>query len=123
MADGGTLQRSNESGFNVWCVERSPEIPGGCRAVGTPFFTELRELFWGGEFSATESFSETFAHTVIINGPDIRSAQIEKKEHLDCPTANSTHRSQARNDLIIGHPDQRATSWHCAVDGFCRQIF
>ncbi len=104
-------------------IQRSPEIPGGHRTVRTPFFTELHELFWSGEFSSTESFRETFAHSVIVNGPDIRPAQIEKKKHLDRPSADSTHRSQTRNDLIIGHAEKRAARWHGAVDGFRGQIF
>src|SRR6266487_641520 len=93
-------------------IQRSPEIPGGHRTVRTPFFTELHELFWSGEFSAAESFRETFAHPVIVNGPDIRPAQIEKKKHFNRPSANSTHRGQTHNDLIIAHADKRAARWH-----------
>src|SRR5438046_10058220 len=91
-----------------WRIQRSPEIPSRNRTIGTPFFSALNQLLRGGQFSSAKSFGETFAHSVIVDRPDIRPTEIEKKEHLNRPAADPAHLCKARDDLVIAHPKKRA---------------
>src|SRR5438552_17154571 len=84
-------------------IQRSPEIPGRNRTVRSPFLPKLHKLFRRREFSPAKGFGETFANTVIIDWPDIRAAEIEKKKHLNCPLANPADLCEARDDFIVVH--------------------
>src|SRR5581483_1414722 len=104
-------------------VQRSPEIPRSHRAIRTPLFTELHELLGSRQVSLSESFCESFPHSVIVDRPDIGPAQIEKKQHLNRPPANSADGGESFNNLIVSHSKKRASRWDGAVDRFCCQIF
>src|SRR5439155_15782167 len=99
-----------------------PEIPGCNRAIGTPFFADLHQLFRRGQFSPSKSLGETFAHTVIIDRPDIRPAKIEQEKHLNCPAPDAAYLCEARDDFVIAHPKKCTPGWHSAIDRFCSEI-
>src|SRR6266566_8145910 len=104
-------------------IQRSPEIPSRNRTIGTPFFAALDQLLRGGQFSSAKSFGETFSHSVIVDRPDIRPTEIEKKEHLNRPAANPAHLRKARDDLVIAHPKKRVPGRDRAVNRFRRKVF
>jgi L-ascorbate metabolism protein UlaG (beta-lactamase superfamily) len=85
-------------------------------------FAMLQELLRRRQFSFSKRFRESFLHAVIINGPDIGAAKIEKQQHLHSPTSDAPHLDQTLNNFFVAHSCENAHTWHGAVDRFCGQI-
>jgi hypothetical protein len=104
-------------------IQRSPEIPGRNGTIRPPLLAVLHQLFRCGQFPFAKSFGEAFLHSVIVDWPHIRTAEVKQQKHLDSPPTYPAHLRKTRDDFVIAHSEKRASGWHGAIERLRREIF
>src|SRR5438105_1978029 len=105
------------SGCQVAMPSRQP------RTIRRKLSPMLVHLLRRRQFSFAEDFREAFAHSVIVDRPDIGSSQIEKQKHFRGPAPDPAHLNQTFDNLIVGHFGHGMDRWHGALDCFGGEIF
>src|SRR5512132_3908197 len=90
-------------------IQRSPEIPGRNGAIRAPLLAVLHQLFRRGKFSFAKSFGEAFLHSVIVDWPDIRTAEVKQQKHLHSPPTYAAYLRKARDNFVIAHSEKSAS--------------
>src|SRR5207249_9168009 len=101
-----TLHRRNVVTFLIFqlllrVIQRPPTVPGQHGTIRLKFAPMLVHLFRRRQFSFAENFRETFAHSVVVHWPDIRTPKVEKQKHFHGPAPNPAHLNQMLQDFII----------------------
>jgi len=60
---------------------------------------------------------EALPDTQIVDGQNIRPAQVEDEQHLGCPAANTLDAGEPLHDFSVGHPLAFVERWDVAVHG------
>jgi len=118
------LRRTDSVGEGVaGALEGAPHVPTGDGAVGAPTFTEGEKLFGCGHVLLAVRHGPAFLYAQVVDGENVRAAQIEDQKHLNGPGPDAADRDQALDQFFVGHFFGLLASRNDAVDCFLGEIF
>ena len=87
-----------------------------------PTRSERRERFRCGHLPQPVGQTKTVAHTEVVDGQDVGSAETEYEHHLDSPAADAADLCQASDDLLVAQRTQRLVVRDNARECLLREI-
>src|SRR6266446_4201244 len=99
-------------------LEGSPHVPTRCGAVRAPALAEGQEFLGLGHVFLAIGYGPALLHSEVVDGEDVRAAEIEDEEHLDGPGADAADRVESLDQLGVGHFFGLLARGNDAVDGF-----
>src|SRR6266436_6854204 len=84
-------------------LEGSPHVPAGDGAVGAPALAEGQEFLGLGHVFLAIGYGPALLHSEVVDGEDVRAAEIEDEEHLDGPGADAADRVESLDQLGVGN--------------------
>ena len=82
-------------------VQAAPKIPTGDRAVGMPFFSQLRQFDRIRQGFQAVGFSYRVSYAQVRERHDIRPLQGKHQEHLRRPGPHASDLGKKRNNLVV----------------------